>query len=93
MNEDKLNWNEYIEANNLNTWHKVDKDNFVPPKDNTTMILFFTKSGNIYCGYYKNSGFVCYGIGKQELTDVEVTHWRNLDFPVEYQEMLDSIDK
>ncbi len=86
------NWNNWIAKNKANKWHKVDKDNFVPPKHSTN-IVFFTKSGSVFTGYYKGSiGFICYGISKKELTDVEVTHWRNLDFPEEYQQMLDEMD-
>lgn len=89
---EKENWNNYIKKENLNRWNKVDKDNFTPPKRNIN-IVFFTKNGGIFCGEYKgNRGFVCYGIGARELTDVEVTHWRNLDFPGDYQDMLDDMD-
>lgn len=87
-----MNWNNWIKEQGLDKWHKVDKKNFVPPTSNTN-IIFFTKAGSIYCGHYKESvGFVCYGIGKKELTDAEVTHWRNMDFPEEYQKFLDDQD-
>lgn len=81
------NFNEWVDKENLNTWHKVDKSDFKAPPTNYNLI-FFTKAGGIFCGYYKR-GFVCFGINKIELTDVEVTHWRILDLPTEYQEFLD----
>lgn len=86
------NWNTMIEQKGLNKWHKVDKGNFHAPQYSSTMMLFFSK-GSIFCGYYsKSKGFVCYGIEKRELTDVDVTHWRNLDFPQEFQQFLDDRD-
>ncbi len=86
------NFNQWVIREDLNKWHKIDKQKFTPPPTSTN-ILFFTASGDIYCGYYKGSiGFVCYGIGAKALTDVEVTHWRIMDFPAEYQQMLDEID-
>jgi len=88
----KNNFNNWVSSEKLNEWHKVDKENFTPPPTNYNL-LFFTKAGDIFCGEYKGSrGFICYGIGKKELTDVEVTHWRIVDFPIEYQEMLDAMD-
>lgn len=90
---DKDNWNNHVKKENLNEWHKIDKDNFVAPKSNTN-IIFFTKNGGVFCGHYKSStGFTVYGIGAKELQDVEVTHWRNLDFPIEFQHMLDEMDE
>lgn len=89
---EKENFNNWVTKEELNKWHKVDKANFTPPPTSTN-ILFFTEGGGIFCGHYKGSvGFVCYGISKRELTDVEVTHWRILDFPLEYQQMLDDLD-
>lgn len=88
----KDNFNNWIKKYALDKWHKVDKENFVRPESNTN-IVFFTKNGGIFCGHYDGRvGFVCYGINKKELTDVEVTHWRNLSLPDEYQKMLDDMD-
>lgn len=43
-------------------------------------VLLLTKSFSVYVGFYKisRSLFTCYGIGKEELTDVEVTHWMEI---------------
>ncbi len=87
---EKDNWNNHITKEGLDKWHKVDKDNFVPPESSTN-IVFFTKNGGIFCGYYKRA-FICYGINKKELADVEVTHWMNLKHPDDFQQMLDDMD-
>lgn len=90
---EKDNWNNEVTKKELNKWHKVDKDNFVSPPSSTN-IVFFTKAGDVFCGHYKGSeGFTCYGINKEELKTVEVTYWRLLPFPDEYQKMLDDMDK
>lgn len=84
------NFNDWVLKAGLNKWQKVDKKNFVPPPTNINLVLF-TASGTVYCGHYKR-GFICYGIGARELTDVEVTHWKIELFPDDYQEMLDKQD-
>ena len=89
---EKDNWNNWIEKEDLNKWHKVDHDNFIKPPSSTN-IIFYTKALSVFCGHYKSSqGFICYGISKEELKDVEVTHWRLLDHPKEVQDMLDAMD-
>jgi hypothetical protein len=89
---EKDNWNNWIKREDLNKWHKVDHENFIKPPSDINLI-FYTKALSCYCGVYKSSqGFICYGIGARELTDVEVTHWRLLDHPKEVQEMLDEMD-
>lgn len=40
----------------------------------------------------RSTGFTCYGIGAMELTDVEVTYWRILSFPFDFQQLLDDMD-
>jgi hypothetical protein len=88
----KDNWNNYTTKEGLDKWHKVDKQNFIPPKNDTNLV-FYSKGGQVFCGHYKNGvGFVCYGVSKKELTDVEVTHWMNLKHPDEFQQMLDDMD-
>ena len=46
-------------------------------------ILLFTVVCSVYIGHYKISRnlFTVYGIGKEELTDVEITHWMPLPEP------------
>ncbi len=89
----KENFNNKVLKEDLDKWHKVDKTNFTPPPTSTN-IIFFTESGGVYTGHYHNRrGFICYGIGAKELTDVEVTHWKIEPFPTEYQEMLDSMEE
>lgn len=90
--DEKENFNNKVRKEDWDKWHKVDKSNFTPPPTSTN-IVFFTESGSVFCGHYKSSvGFICYGIGAKELTDVEVTHWRILTNPAEYQKILDDMD-
>jgi len=87
------NWNDWLKGSGFDKWNKVDKADFVPPETSTS-IVFFTKAGDIFTGHYKGSvGFVCYGINQTQLTDVEVTHWRNLDWPDEFQKQMDEKDE
>lgn len=90
---EQTNFNSWVEKEGLDEWHKVDKENFVPPPTSTNLV-FFTESGSIYRGiYHSRRGFVCYGIGAKELTDVEVVQWRVLKFPKEFQDYLDNMEK
>jgi len=86
------NWNDWLKGSGFDKWNKVDKADFVPP-ETSTAIVFFTKAGDVFTGHYKRSvGFVCYGINQTQLTDVEVTHWRNLDWPEDFQKQMDEKD-
>lgn len=85
---DFLDFNQWVSKEDLDKWHKVNPLNFTPPPSSTN-IIFFTEGGSVFCGiYHSRRGFVCYGIGAKELTDVEVTHWRILAFPDDFQELL-----
>ena len=86
----KLLWN-WITANfvPLDKPVKAEIAEWISVKDRlpetSSELLLHTKSGSNYVGFYKYiiKMFICYGVYKKEIDDIEVTHWMPLPKPPE----------